>query len=70
MKKANIQFKEPKFPKQLDLMIIGDSGVGKSTMLDHLLVEADDRQGVRPTESVDIKFYKTIVAKKLVNVPP
>ena len=53
-----MNFKEPVIPRQLKFMIVGDSGVGKTSMINTLKQDGSSNNTPDPTNSVDINFKK------------
>lgn len=57
----NISIKDPIFPRQLKFMVVGDSGVGKTSLIKKFL-NNDDLSPSESTNNVDI-FFKKIKVK-------
>jgi GTPase SAR1 family protein len=60
IEKVNITLKDPIIPKQLKIMFVGDSGVGKSTLINYFVNEEENilLNRTEETNSVDLYFKK------------
>ncbi len=56
----NITLKDPIIPKQLKIMFVGDSGVGKTTLINYFVNEEENilLNKTQETNCVDLYFKK------------
>ena len=73
-RKLNINLKEPSTPKQLKILVTGNSGVGKTYLLSNLIsnnitVSSSTKELLSSqTEAVDMFFYKIKPKEKIINM--